>query len=286
MLARPEINFNRTPVTLVIAAVAVALEVVCSLDEPRRAECYKEYLGILPLIWTGQIWRPFTSCLMHGDLLHAAFNVYWLVIFGPVLENRFGPYRTLGLIVLLGYVSMMPQFVIGSYRMEGWSMIVGLSGIVYGLFGILFIGRRWQKELNAVCSDQTSVLLLGWFVLCILMTAGGVMRVANIAHGAGFGFGVLYGLAIFDVRRRLRWTILASVASAIVLSTLIACPGHNGYELIRDNPDVQWVTKETDRSGLREAPFFTSHPAASSASRPPAPDCRSGRSAGSACWGS
>jgi membrane associated rhomboid family serine protease len=223
MLALPEINFKRTPATLIIMAVAVALEVVCTIDDlqggGRRLAYCNDYLGILPLIWMGELWRPFTSTLMHGDLLHAGFNVYWLLIFGAALENHLGSYRTLGLIVLLGYVSMLPEYVIGSYHREQPIMIVGLSGIVYGLFGMLWIGRRWRPEFDAVCTPQTAQILLIWFFLCIVLTYTGHMMVANIAHGAGFIFGVLYGQAAFSPERRRRWIILAVASSLLVEPT-------------------------------------------------------------------
>ncbi|MBN2476625.1 MAG: rhomboid family intramembrane serine protease [Pirellulales bacterium] len=254
MLPRPEISFQRTPVTLIIAAVVVALEVVCTFDEfqhpddaGRRLMYYNDYLGLLPRLWAGQLWRPFTSTLMHGGPLHAGFNVYVLLIFGPALEHRLGSYRMLGLIVLLGYVSMMPEYVIGSFSREEPIMIVGLSGIVYGLFGILWIGRRWHPDLAAVCSDQTVRVLLGWFVLCIVLTYANVMSVANIAHGAGFGFGVLYGLAFFDVRHRVRWAVLATVASLLVLATLFGFPGHRGYEHVKNGGRLWW-----SRAGVQE----------------------------------
>ena len=245
MLPLPEINFKRTPVTLIIMAVAVALEVVCSFDDlqagGRRLAYYNDYLGILPRIWAGELWRPFTSTLMHGDLLHAAFNVYWLLIFGAALENHFGSYRTLGLLVLLGYVSMMPEYVIGSFHRREPLMIVGLSGIVYGLFGILFVGRRWRPEFEAVCSPQTALILLAWFVLCIVLTAAEAMTVANIAHAAGLLFGVLYGQAAFSPRHRRLWIFLAVGASLLVLSTLIACPGHFGYEYVKAGGRLWWT---------------------------------------------
>ncbi len=240
MLALHEINFRRTPVTLIVAASIVALELICTLDQDRRLAYYNEYLGLLAWIWRGQLWRPFTSTLMHGGLLHAGFNVYWLLVFGPALERRFNSYRTLGLIVLFGYVSMLPEYVIGSYHREDPIMIVGLSGVVYGMFGILWIGRRFKPELEQVCDRQTSQLLLGWFVLCIVLTQLHVMNVANMAHGAGFLFGVLYGLAIFDVRRRLRWTLLSCIASGLVLATLIVCPGHHGYERVKRGGGLWW----------------------------------------------
>jgi len=233
MTTVPRLDFQRTPVTLILLAVAVALEVLFTLEPDARLDYYNRWLGILPHIWLGQVWRPLTSCLMHGDLIHMAFNCFWLALFGGVLEARFGSYRMLGLVVLLGYVSILPEYVVGSYRRGEPTMIVGLSGIVYGLFGLIFIGRRYVREWWEVCDQQTVNLLIGWFFLCIVLTAYKIMLVANIAHGAGFGFGVLYGLVVFDKPRRGRWLALSVVLTLLVLSTMVACPGHVQYEAVR-----------------------------------------------------
>jgi rhomboid protease GluP len=233
MAARPEFNFQRTPVTLILMGVAVALELAFQLQPDLRVDFYNDWLGLLPRMWSGEPWRPFTSSLMHGGFIHAAFNVYWLAVFGQTLEIRFGSWRTLGLIVLLAYVSMLPEYVIGSYHRQQPIMIVGLSGVIYCLFGVVLVGRRWEPRFHMVCDEQTVQLLIGWFFLCIVLTHLGAMSVANIAHGAGFLFGVLYGLAIFDARRRAWWLVLAMLLTSIVLSTLIACPGHAGYEQTR-----------------------------------------------------
>jgi membrane associated rhomboid family serine protease len=186
------------------------------------------------------MWRPFTSCLMHAGLLHAAFNLYWLILFGITLELRLGSYRMLFLLVLLGYVSMMPEYCIGSYHREQPVMIVGLSGIVYGLFGILWMGRRWHTDMHAVCDRHTSQILLGWFFLCIALTYARILSVANIAHGAGFAFGVLYARALWSPRHRNWWLAAAIVLTLLVLASLIACPGHAGYEHQRRAGRLWW----------------------------------------------
>jgi len=228
-----ELNFRRAPVTLIVAAVAVALEIVCTINEEQRFDTYYRLLGILPLIWVWEWWRPFTTTLLHGNLLHAGFNVYWLVRFGSALEARFGPLRYLGLLVLFGNTAILPQFIVTNYNQLPVVPIVGLSGTVYGLFGILVIGRRYHRELDAVCDAATVQFLFFWLLFCVLLTHFKVLPVANTAHVSGLVFGLLYGLAAFDVKRRIRWAALASAATLLVLATLIACPGHAGYEAVK-----------------------------------------------------
>ncbi len=93
MLATPEINFRRTPVTLILTALALALEVVCTLKPEMRLSYYDEFkLGIWWQIWAGELWRPFTTTVLHGGILHALFNMYWMTVFGPVVEHHFGSY--------------------------------------------------------------------------------------------------------------------------------------------------------------------------------------------------
>ncbi len=244
MTAFPQLDFNRTPATLLVAAAAAALEIAFLLDDMqsgmRRVAMYNDLLGILPRLWAGELWRPFTTSLMHANLLHAAFNLYWLLLFGIALELRLGSYRMFGLMVLLGYVSMMPEYSISSYHREQPIMIVGLSGIVYGLFGLVWMGRRWHPDLYAVCDRYTSQILLGWFFLCIVLTYANILRVANIAHGAGFGFGVLYARALWSPRHRTWWLAAAVVASMLVLATLIGFPGHAGFEHVHRTGRLWW----------------------------------------------
>jgi GlpG protein len=247
MLPFPELDFRRTPVTLILAAVAVALEVVCSLDEPRRLHYYNAAFGILPSIWSGEVWRPFTTALMHGSLVHAAFNVLMFVTFGPPLESRFGSFRFLGLVVLLGYLSMLPQFLVSTYDGGPLPMIVGLSGILYGLFGILLVGRRWHLDLAMVCDASTVKFLIVWFFLCILLSYTGLLPVANTAHGAGLLFGVLFGLAIFDLPHRIRWRVLAVVSTLLVLATLIACPGHPYYDHVKKTNQLRQFLQQFEK---------------------------------------
>jgi membrane associated rhomboid family serine protease len=235
MIGLPSPDFRRTPVTMTLAGVMIAMQIAFTIKPIAWEHYYNAYFGLLPYIWLGELWRPLTSSLMHGGILHAAFNTYWLVWFGVVLEPKLGSVKFFGLIILLSYMSMMPEYVVTGFGAEEPIAIVGFSGVVYGLFGLCWVGRRFDRDLYQCCDDQVAQLLIGWFFICIVITWAGIISVANIAHGAGWLFGWLYGQAIFNpLRKKPIWLILAVVASLIVLSSLIACPGHAGFEQARN----------------------------------------------------
>lgn len=236
MLPTPQINFQKTPVTLIVTAIAVAIELVCLVGDDRRHFYYNTaQLGIWVQIWDGQLWRPFTTTVLHGGPLHLAMNLSVLLGFGPVLETRLGSYRYLAVIVLLAYVSSLAQYIIGDYYVpvDKQAGLVGLSGVLFGFAGLMYVGRRYHSDLAIVFGPQSVQFIGIWFLACVVLTQLGLLRIGNIAHGAGFAFGVLYGMAIFSPRHRRLWIIASTVATLLIMATLIACPGHPAYEHIK-----------------------------------------------------
>src|SRR3954463_16090667 len=85
----------RYPVTAGIAAMAIAVTLAW----------YGKVLDIAPLTETldirrGQLWRLITSALPHVGPLHLIFNVYWLWVFGTLVEEVYGPLKTLCIYVV------------------------------------------------------------------------------------------------------------------------------------------------------------------------------------------
>jgi len=250
MLPTPTIDFARTPVTLTITAVALAIELVCSFDPDggRRMYLYNELqLGIWMQVWEGQLWRPFTTTLLHGNLIHAAFNIYWIITFGTVIENRINSARFLALIVVLAYVSTMGQFY---FVPNG---VVGLSGVVYGLFGLLWIGRRYVPEWAWVCNDDTVRLMFGWFFFCFVISYFG-MPIANLAHAFGGVMGVTIAGAIYDRHYRRLYAGAAALLIAACVAVLIAAPGNEQYDALQDLRRQRALRKagQIDVDALRE----------------------------------
>jgi hypothetical protein len=124
-----------------------------------------------------------------------AFNLYWLWVFGTIVEQVFGHLRTAALIALFALGSSSLEFAFG---LGG----VGLSGVGYGLFGLLWVLSRRDDRFRDAVDWRTVQLFVIWFFFCIVASAMHIFAVGNIAHGAGAGFGILVGVAIVLPRRR------------------------------------------------------------------------------------
>ncbi len=205
----PASSLVHFPVTAGTALLAIALT---------AAVWFK--VDVSPLLitstWPAEPWRVLGATLLHGGLLHLAFNLYWVWVFGSFLEPKIGSLR-LGLMMLaLAVGSMLAEtaFLSGG---------VGLSGVVYGLFGFLWALNRHDPHQWYAVDRATAQLFVGWFFLCILLSASDILPVANIAHGAGAGLGVLLGLA-WRARRRLRLFWSAAFGLALAASLALASP--------------------------------------------------------------
>ena len=141
-------------------------------------------------VWTRwELWRTLTSTLPHVDFFHLAFNLYWTWTFGTLIERVYGHVKCAGIFVLLAFGSSLAEFSLLSGG-------VGLSGIGYGLWGLLWVLEKHDVRFADAVDYQTSRLFVGWFFLCIVLTIANVLPVANVAHGVGATLGWLLGLAV------------------------------------------------------------------------------------------
>jgi membrane associated rhomboid family serine protease len=141
------------------------------------------------MIRRGELWRLVTSIFPHAGLLHLAFNIYWLWIFGTVIEEKLGHLKTVVLILFFAVGSGAWEFALASGG-------VGLSGVGYGLFGLLWMLSRYDERFKETIDTKTVQLFVGWFFFCVFATYTNLMPVGNVAHAAGAILGVLTGLAI------------------------------------------------------------------------------------------
>jgi GlpG protein len=157
--------------------------------------------GMKPIL-QGQIWRLLTPIFIHIGFLHLVFNMYWLYILGGAIERRRGRFRYLSLIVVTAVLSNLAQYFLGHVD---WSVspprlvfspaFGGMSGVVYGLFGYVWMKARFQPELGLGIHPNTVIFMMAWLVLCMTPAIHYIIGsgVANAAHVAGLIVGMLIG---------------------------------------------------------------------------------------------
>jgi len=161
-------------------------------------------------VWSDwELWRALTSTLPHVNLFHLAFNLYWLWTFGTLVEREYGHFKCAAIYVLLAFSSSLAEFSL----LDGG---VGLSGVGYGLWALLWVLERRDPRFAGAVDYQTSRLFVFWFFLCIVLTVANIMPVANIAHGVGAVVGALLGLAVSG-RGRTRWQSAVGLVAAVML---------------------------------------------------------------------
>jgi len=141
-------------------------------------------LSSLIEIRQGQVWRLWTPIFLHFGYLHLIFNLFWLRDFGAILERRTGSWRFLAGVAFIALVSNLAQFM-----MTG-SHFGGMSGVVYGLFGYLWVRGRQDPSYAGLLAPMVPTLL---FIYLALGFFGVLGSTANIAHLSGLLTGAALG---------------------------------------------------------------------------------------------
>lgn len=197
---------ERRPLTLILIGLSILAAVASQfgeVQEPvldaltithvRLDTAMLYWTGGLPEIRSGQVWRLFTPMLLHFSVPHLVFNMLALFYMGGQIEGRRGTWFLLLLVLLLSAVSNLCQYMAVS------PYFGGMSGVVYGLFGYIWIRSRRDPECGYMLDDRNIVIMLAWFFLCM---TGLVGSIANWAHGGGLILGMILGYLSSALRRR------------------------------------------------------------------------------------
>ena len=180
------------PASAVLIGISVIVAVIARLGDNLEAirflfitEDIESVNGLpFPEIMHGQVWRLLTPIFIHFGLVHLLFNMMWLKDLGTAIEQRLGVRTLLALVVATGVLSNLGQCIFDG------PLFGGMSGVVYGLFGFIWMMAHFDPASGFRMPKNTVILMVGWFFLCI---TGAIGPVGNFSHGVGLGVGVLWG---------------------------------------------------------------------------------------------
>lgn len=191
-------------------------------------------------VWSGQFWRLFTTIFPHANMIHLVFNAFFIWQFGAALETWMGSKRYVLFLLLTGFGSSAGQFLASGPG-------IGLSGVGFAMFGLLFALRRQRDFAAELMQPQTVQWIAAWFVLCLVLSGTGGFMIGNGAHAAGAMLGWFLGQALLQ---RNPWPRLATIVVAVTLAVAATTymPWSGGYALYRAE---QSLKADDDEAALR-----------------------------------
>ena len=212
---RDVIPSRTTPYITVTIIFLNALAWFYELALPRDVlPLFLQFYGVVPADFTAL--TLVSSMFLHGSWSHVIGNMWYLWIFGDNVEDRVGHgrfivfYLLCGIAAGLGQIAMDPSSTLPT---------IGASGAIAGVMGAYFVLYPKSRVLTLVfvfffyeIFELPAIVLLGFWFLIQLFSAGAIAVTANtqggggvafVAHVAGFIFGMI---AVFVFKKRQRQT--------------------------------------------------------------------------------
>jgi len=139
----------------------------------------------------GQYWRLITPIFLHFGIFHVAFNSVWMWELGRRVEPLAGSMHILMVVLLMALASNIAQ-----YLWSGPSLFGGMSGVVYGLLGYVWMRNKVAPRPILALPSGLLVFMMVWLFagmtgLIDLLMSGSI---ANAAHAAGLVSGMVLGI--------------------------------------------------------------------------------------------
>ena len=184
------ITMRAGAVSMGLLGINVAAFLIQMATGDRDSEIYRQGAMHGYSVALGDYWRLFTAAFLHAGVLHIAFNMYALYLFGPYVERALGTTR-----FVAAYVTMAVASSVFVYWLTAPDIVtIGASGAVFGLFGLtLVLLIRTRQDVRGL--------------LVLLAINAFISLQGNISwqgHLGGFVTGTLLGLALAYAPRERR----------------------------------------------------------------------------------
>jgi len=219
----PNVFASRPQVTLALIAVNVIVFLIEVVQTPSafsfNGSAYGSLIEKGALIGSfpgnevlgvahGQLWRLVTSGFLHENILHIAFNMWMLYVFGSMLEQAIGGLR----LAIVYFVALLSGSLLALITTPH-GVTVGASGAIFGLMGaavvllwergipIMQSGIGYVIVINLVFSFTMSGISWGGHVGGLVggVLAMGALQLGDRRRSRALGYGLCGALAVLAV---------------------------------------------------------------------------------------
>jgi membrane associated rhomboid family serine protease len=139
------------------------------------------------LFVSGEWQTLITSGFVHKNVSHLFFNMVGIFIFGSIVENRFGAFKTVLIYFLALVLSMLISAVTYTFVLDKNVGIIGASGAVMGLISCAMLAEPFTVTYEAFI--PVPVMIKGWMFFYADMKGflgGEKDGISHLTHLAGF----------------------------------------------------------------------------------------------------
>jgi len=143
-----------------------------------------------------EVWRIVSPIFLHFGPLHILMNMGCLFGLGGQVERRKGARKYLAIVFATAVISNLFQALVPA-EFGGSTYSGGMSGVMYGVFGYVWMKAWYDRQDGFQISEFNILLLMGWLFLCM---TGLVGNIGNWAHVVGLIVGILIVLTPIYLR--------------------------------------------------------------------------------------
>lgn len=196
----------------------IAMSGLTNLLSPSRESLLRFGMtGAFPIYYFDRWWTILSAGWLHGNLLHIAFNLYWVRMLVPEVAELYGTSRTVILYTVSSAFAFFATSTLGYFQpFLGAPLTVGASAAITGLMGaMVYYGRRTGSSLirRQAWSLAITVIAIGFLI----------PHADNAAHIAGFLGGYLTGRWLDPLKpERGDHTFVAVACLVLTLASIVA----------------------------------------------------------------
>jgi membrane associated rhomboid family serine protease len=182
--------------------VIIIVNVIVFLAEIFNQSIIYSRFGLVPATIGQEPWTVFTYMFVHADYLHIFFNMLTLYFFGMFALQLVGELAFLGTYFIGGIVGGLMYLALASLTGNEISIVVGASGAIYAIGGLLMVMRPNIRVLFFffIPTPLWIAILIGFAMAAIPQVGSGIAWQAHLG-GLLFGAAVGYYFRRREIRR-------------------------------------------------------------------------------------
>lgn len=166
-----------------------------------------------PAVARGQLWRLITPVMLHANLSHLLFNVFFQLRMGFGMEKQFGREKLMLIYFACGVFGNLMSVIVDPYKLA-----VGASTAGFGLIGVWLAEILLSWEVLGPARERTVLWIV--FMLISVSTISSMTPNMDLwGHFGGALGGFLLAIVLADMREQDRpeWYSQARAAAALGL---------------------------------------------------------------------